>query len=47
MENDNGMMFTRKNSKFIHQSALWQSYQQNHLAANLEDMGKGNYGFCL
>jgi hypothetical protein len=26
---------------------LWQSYQQNHLVANQEELGVGNYGFKL
>jgi hypothetical protein len=33
--------------KLIHQSAVWQSYQQGHLVASQEDLGKGNYGFYL
>jgi hypothetical protein len=27
--------------------ALWKSHQQSHLVANREDLGEGNYGFCL
>jgi hypothetical protein len=34
-------------SQSVHQSALYQSYQQNHLVANQEDLGERNYGFCL
>jgi hypothetical protein len=26
---------------------LWKSYQKNHLVANRENLGDGNYGFCL
>jgi hypothetical protein len=36
-----------ENSRFVSQSALWQSYQQRHLVANWEDLGEGNDGFCL
>jgi hypothetical protein len=39
------MMSTGKNSRFIHQIALRQSYQHSHLAAKLEDLGEGNDGF--
>jgi hypothetical protein len=28
-------------------NALWKSYQQSHLVANQEELGKENYGFCL
>jgi hypothetical protein len=39
------MMSTGKKSQFIHQSALWQSYQQSHLVKNQENLGKGHDGF--
>jgi hypothetical protein len=41
------MMSTGEKSRFVHQSALWQSYQQSHLVANREDVGEEDYGFCL
>jgi hypothetical protein len=34
------------NSRFVHQSALWQSYQQSYLVGNREDLGEANDGFC-
>jgi hypothetical protein len=42
MENYGGMMLTGENSWFIRQSALRQSYQQSHIGANQEDLGKWN-----
>jgi len=41
------MMLTGENPWSIHQSALWQSYEQSHLVVNLEDLGERNVGFCL
>jgi hypothetical protein len=32
--------FNWENSQFVHQSTLWQTYQQSHLAANRDDVAK-------
>jgi hypothetical protein len=45
MEDHSEIMQTRKNSWLVHQSALWQSYQQSHLVANRKDVCEGNDGF--
>jgi hypothetical protein len=37
----------RKNSWFVHQSALWQSYQQSNLVENQEELGKGDDEYSL
>jgi hypothetical protein len=46
MANHGGIVLTGENW-FVHQSALWQSYQQSHLVANLEEVGEENdeFGF--
>jgi len=43
------MVDDMENSQFVHQSALWPSYQQRHLllVANQEDLVEVNDGFCL
>jgi hypothetical protein len=42
MENHGGMILTVENSWFVHQSTLWQCYQESHLAANQEEHGEGD-----
>jgi hypothetical protein len=46
MENHSGMMLTEENW-FVHQSALWQCYQQSNLVANHYDLGEESDEFCL
>jgi hypothetical protein len=47
MESHGGMISTEENSLFVHQSALWQSYQHSNLVANEENLGEGSDGVCL
>jgi hypothetical protein len=46
MEKYGGIMLTGENSQYVHQNALWQSYQHSHLIANQEDMGKEMMDFA-
>jgi hypothetical protein len=41
------MMSTEEKFQFIHQSSIWQSYQESHLVGNREDLGEESDGFCL
>jgi hypothetical protein len=45
MSKHGGMIMAEETFKFVHQCALWQSYQQSHLVANQEDLGKGYNDF--
>jgi hypothetical protein len=39
MENYGEIIWSGESSRFVHQSALWQSYQQSHVVANQEELG--------
>jgi hypothetical protein len=47
IKNHDGWRQQGRTYQSIHKSALWESYQQTHLVADQEDLGKGNDGYCL